>query len=164
MMCDFSPPLEPGSAGGFGKLGKVISREQVDRSSKRCALHDPPLFQGPGQVGPLEVPQPGEEADVTRRRVLRLQTSDLFQGLRQHQRGAFEQQLSSKQRPIELGLCKRGDGQAFYEDQVGADVASRSSPSVTWTSLPGVSEGVAPELVSELATGTAFKGSHQIWK
>jgi len=79
----------------------------VYRDAQQRRLHDGALLERRGQRIALEVLQARPQADVHRRRVLRLDASDLLERPRQRHDGALEQPLASQQCAVELPLAER---------------------------------------------------------
>jgi hypothetical protein len=81
----------------------------VDRRAHERALDDRALLERAGQRVALEALQTGPQADVHRRRVLRLESGDELQRARDRDARALEQQLAGEQRPVELAAAERAD-------------------------------------------------------
>jgi hypothetical protein len=76
----------------------------VDRDSHQRPLdHRAPLERAPELIA-LEPLEPRPEADVHRRRVLRLEAADALERTRKRLAAALQQQLASEHRAIELAL------------------------------------------------------------
>ena len=89
-------------ARGERERPEVRARDEVDRHAHERRLHHGPLDERVGQRLPLEALEPGPQADVHRRRVLRLDPADRLERPWQRHPAAVEQQLAREQRPVEL--------------------------------------------------------------
>jgi hypothetical protein len=78
----------------------------MDRRAEQRSLDDRPSLERPRERVALEAVEPRPQPDVHRRRVLRLDTPDPPERLRQRVPGALEQQLAGEQRPVELLLAE----------------------------------------------------------
>jgi hypothetical protein len=79
----------------------------VDRRAQRRPLDHRAALERPGESVTLEALDPGEEADVHRRRVLGLDPAGPLEGLRQRPAARLEQKLAGEQSSIELTRGQR---------------------------------------------------------
>lgn len=80
----------------------------MDRHSHERPLNNRPFLQRAREVVALEALKPRPEADVHRRRVLRLQTGDALKRLGKRRSSPLEEELAGEQRAVEGALCQGG--------------------------------------------------------
>jgi hypothetical protein len=95
--------------------------DEVDRAPHERRLDDPSLLQRDRQVIALERRQPGPEADVAGRGVLRLHAADLGDGALDGHRRTLEEQLPGEQRPVQVALREGPFGHPEMMSDQGRD-------------------------------------------
>jgi hypothetical protein len=101
-------PLAEYRTGDQRKWPVVIARHQVDRPAQQCPLHYGALRERGGQLVAVELAHARPQADIHRRRVLRLNATHLFQDARDRQAERLEQPLPGQQSAVELALGDHG--------------------------------------------------------
>ncbi len=98
------PPRAPRLADRHGERPVVGLRHEVDRGAEQRRLDDRAPLESTRQRRPLEPVQPAPEADVHRRRVLRLDAADPLERSWDRRPTALEQQLPREQGSVQLKL------------------------------------------------------------
>ena len=110
----------------------VVGRgHHVDRGAHDGRLDDGPVLQRPGQLRPVEVLEPGPQADVARWGVLRLQAGDRFERIGQRTTGPLEEELPAEHGAVEPSLIEDGVGHVPQRSRAAAprQVIGRRAPS-----------------------------------
>src|SRR6266542_3242239 len=106
---DLAPPrlqplLAPGVTHRDAHERIVACGDEMDRRSHECRLDGATSFERLRQVVAREALEPRPEADVTGRRVLRLQARDTLECSWDRQSRTFEQELPGEYRTVQLAL------------------------------------------------------------
>src|SRR5882672_10962814 len=91
-----------------GEQGIVVTGDHVDRGPHQGPLNDAATLEGLRQLVALEPGDTRPEPDVSRGRILRLQTTHALECPRERKVDALEQQLPPQERPVQLPLGQRG--------------------------------------------------------
>ena len=98
------PPGEPRAADRVGDRPEVPGGHHVDGGAHEGRLDDSAPMQGPVEVAAAEAVETRPQADVRRRRVLRLDATHPFHRHRQAAAVPVQQSLPREHRPVQLAL------------------------------------------------------------